>query len=68
MSVPEDLPTTAGTYDADEADRVEQALPVFPEDDDGEESPEVGVTEADDADVAEQRRPVPSDPTEEELG
>jgi hypothetical protein len=68
MSGTEDLPTVAAGYDADEADRVEQALPVTPEEEGADVRREAGVTEADDADVAEQRRPVPADPTEEEIG
>jgi hypothetical protein len=73
MSSTEDLPTAAGTYDADEADRVEQALPVRPEAEDPEdtaswETSEAGVIEADAADVAEQRRPVPNDPNDDEVG
>ncbi len=74
MSGTEDLPAVAGTYDADEADRVEQALPVRPEEQDPEaaadwdETSESGLTEANDADVAEQRRPVPTDPNEDEIG
>ena len=68
MSGSENLPTAAGTYDADEADRVEQALPVRPDEENEDLRREASVTEADDADVAEQRRPVPTDPTEDEVG
>ena len=70
MSGTEDLPTAAGTYDADEADRVEQALPLRPDEEEAADwtPSEPGVTEADAADVAEQHRPVPTDPAEDEPG